>query len=248
MSGLDISYAGAAGAGLISFLSPCVLPLVPAYLSYMAGTTLESMLDEPHESKAALTRRVFVSALAFVIGFSTVFIAMGASASALNRLIIENIDILGKIAGAVIVIFGLHYMGLLKIPLLYREARFHTKESASGLVGAYLLGLAFAFGWTPCIGPILATILTVAASRDDLGYGISLLAAYALGLGIPFMLAALAVRPFMRFMQRFRRHLRKVEIGAGALLVLTGILIFTNSLGQFSYFLLDLFPWLATIG
>ncbi len=248
MSGLDISYAGAAGAGLISFLSPCVLPLVPAYLSYMAGTTLDRMLDESGDMQAAMTRRVFVSALAFVIGFATVFIAMGASASALNRLIIENIDILAKIAGAVIVIFGLHYMGLLKIPLLYREARFHTKENSTGLVGAYVLGLAFAFGWTPCIGPILATILTVAASRDELGYGISLLATYALGLGIPFLLAALAVRPFMRFMQRFRRHLRKVEISAGALLVLTGILIFTNSLGQFSYFLLDLFPWLATIG
>lgn len=248
MGGLDISYAGAAGAGLISFLSPCVLPLVPAYLSYMAGTTLDRMLDDTGEAQAATTRRVFVSALAFVIGFSTVFIAMGASASALNRLILENIDIIGKIAGAVIVLFGLHYMGLLKIPLLYREARFHTKEASGGLVGAYLLGLAFAFGWTPCVGPILATILTVAASREELGYGISLLATYALGLGIPFLLAALAVKPFMRFMQRFRRHLRKVEFGAGALLVLTGILIFTNSLGQFSYFLLDLFPWLATIG
>lgn len=247
MSGLDISYAGAVGAGLISFLSPCVLPLVPAYLSYMAGTSLERML-EGGEAQAALTRRVFVSALAFVIGFSTIFIAMGASASALNRLIIENIEIIGKVAGGVIVLFGLHYMGLLKIPLLYREARFRTGDNTSGLIGAYVLGMAFAFGWTPCIGPILATILTVAASRDDLGYGISLLATYALGLGIPFLLAALAVKPFMRFMQRFRRHLRKVEIAAGALLVLTGILIFTSSLGQFSYFLLDLFPWLATIG
>lgn len=247
MSGLDISYAGAVGAGLISFLSPCVLPLVPAYLSYMAGTSLERMLEDG-EAQAALTRRVFVSALAFVIGFSTIFIAMGASASALNRLIIENIEIIGKVAGGVIVLFGLHYMGLLKIPLLYREARFRTGDNTSGLIGAYVLGMAFAFGWTPCIGPILATILTVAASRDDLGYGISLLATYALGLGIPFLLAALAVKPFMRFMQRFRRHLRKVEIAAGALLVLTGILIFTSSLGQFSYFLLDLFPWLATIG
>jgi cytochrome c-type biogenesis protein len=247
MSGLDISYAGAAGAGLISFLSPCVLPLVPAYLSYMAGTTLDRMLDGDG-SNPVLTRRVFVSALAFVIGFATVFIAMGASASALNRLIVANLDILAKIAGAVIILFGLHTTGLLKIPFLYREARFNTGENASGLVGAYVLGLAFAFGWTPCIGPILATILTVAASRDDLGYGISLLATYALGLGIPFLLAALAVKPFMHFMQRFRRHLRKVEIAAGALMVLTGILIFTSSLGQFSYFLLDLFPWLATIG
>ncbi|MEK9968788.1 MAG: cytochrome c biogenesis protein CcdA [Ferrovibrio sp.] len=251
MGGLDISYAGAAGAGLISFLSPCVLPLVPAYLSYMAGTTLDRMLDDS-DADRALNRRVFISAIAFVIGFATVFIVMGASASALNRLILENIDIIGKAAGAVIVLFGLHYMGLLKIQMLYRDARFqtrhHSSETPTSLIGAYVLGLAFAFGWTPCVGPILATILTVAASREDLGYGISLLATYALGLGIPFLLAALAVKPFMRFMQRFRRHLRKVEMAAGALLVLTGILIFTSSLGQFSYFLLDLFPWLATIG
>lgn len=247
MGGLDISYAGAAGAGLISFLSPCVLPLVPAYLCFVAGTTLDRLVASEGVDPA-LTRRVFVSALAFVIGFSTVFVLMGASASALNRLIVENLDIIGKIAGAVIVLFGLHYMGLLKIPLLYREARINTTERPTSLIGAYVIGLAFAFGWTPCVGPILATILTVAASREQLGYGISLLAAYALGLGIPFLLAALAVKPFMRFMQKFRRHLHKVEIIAGALLVVTGILIFTNSLGQFSYYLLDIFPWLATIG
>jgi cytochrome c-type biogenesis protein len=251
MGGLDISYAGAAGAGLISFLSPCVLPLVPAYLSYMAGTTLDRMLDEGGADKT-LNRRVFLSAIAFVIGFATVFVAMGASASALNRLIIENIDVIGKVAGVVIVVFGLHYMGLLKIHMLYRDARFQTRhhgsETPTSLIGAYVLGLAFAFGWTPCVGPILATILTVAASREEIGYGISLLATYALGLGIPFLLAALAVKPFMAFMQRFRRHLRKVEMAAGALLVATGILIFTNSLGKFSYFLLDAFPWLANIG
>lgn len=247
MGGLDISYAGAAGAGLISFLSPCVLPLVPAYLCFVAGTTLDRLVSI-EESDPALTRRVFVSALAFVIGFSTVFILMGASASALNRLLIQHIDVIAKVAGVVIVLFGLHYMGLLKIPLLYREARIQTKDRPASLVSAYVIGLAFAFGWTPCVGPILATILTVAASREELGYGISLLATYALGLGIPFLLAALAVKPFMRFMRKFGGHLRKVEIGAGALLVLTGILIFTSSLGQFSYWLLDTFPWLAAIG
>jgi len=247
MGGLDISYAGAAGAGLISFLSPCVLPLVPAYLCFVAGTTLDRLVAAEGVDPA-LTRRVFVSALAFVIGFSTVFIIMGASASALNRLLVQHIDVIAKVAGAVIVVFGLHYMGLLKIPLLYREARIQTEDRPANLVGAYVIGLAFAFGWTPCVGPILATILTVAASREDLGYGISLLATYALGLGIPFLLAALAVKPFMRFMQKFRGHLRKVEIAAGALLVITGLLIFTSSLGQFSYWLLDTFPWLAAIG
>ena len=247
MGGLDISYAGAAGAGLLSFLSPCVLPLVPAYLCFVAGTTLDRLVAV-EGIDPAMSRRVFVSALAFVIGFSTVFIIMGASASALNRLILENIEVIGKVAGAVIVVFGLHYMGLLKIPLLYREARINTTERPTSILGAYVIGLAFAFGWTPCVGPILATILTVAASREQLGYGVSLLATYALGLGIPFLLAALAVKPFMRFMQRFRRHLHKVEIAAGALLVVTGVLIFTNSLGQFSYYLLDVFPWLANFG
>ncbi|WP_298721142.1 cytochrome c biogenesis protein CcdA [uncultured Ferrovibrio sp.] len=247
MGGLDISYAAAAGAGVISFLSPCVLPLVPAYLCFVAGTTLDRLVGKEQIDKAMM-RRVFISALAFVIGFSTVFVLMGASASALNRLIVQNIDVIGKIAGAVIVIFGLHYMGLLKIGLLYREARFNTAERPTNVLGAYVIGLAFAFGWTPCVGPILATILTVAASRDQLGYGVSLLATYALGLGIPFLLAALAVKPFMTFMQKFRRHLHKVEIVAGALLVVTGILIFTNSLGQFSYYLLEIFPWLANFG
>src|SRR3546814_8019286 len=160
MGGLDISYAGAAGAGLLSFLSPCVLPLVPAYLCFVAGTTLDRLVSEDGVDPA-ITRRVFVSALAFVIGFSTVFIIMGASASALNRIIIDNIDIIGKVAGAVIVLFGLHYMGLLKIPLLYREARINTVERTTSILGAYVIGLAFAFGWTPCVGPILATILTV---------------------------------------------------------------------------------------
>lgn len=247
MGGLDVSYAAAAGAGMLSFLSPCVLPLVPAYLCFVAGTTLEQLVGEDRIDPA-LTRRVFVSALAFVIGFSTVFIAMGASASALNRLLLEHIEIIGKVAGAVIVLFGLHYMGLLKIPLLYREARLNPTERPANIVGAYVIGLAFAFGWTPCVGPILATVLTVAASREELGYGVSLLATYALGLGIPFLLAALAVKPFMGFMQKFRRHLHKVEVAAGALLVGTGILIFTNSLGDLSYFLLETFPWLATIG
>ena len=247
MGGLDISYAAAAGAGVISFLSPCVLPLVPAYLCFVAGTTLDRLVGKEQIDKAMM-RRVFISALAFVIGFSTVFVLMGASASALNRLIVQNIDVIGKIAGAVIVIFGLHYMGLLKIGLLYREARFNTAERPTNVLGAYVIGLAFAFGWTPCVGPILATILTVAASRDQLGYGVSLLATYALGLGIPFLLAALAGKPFMTFMQKFRRHLHKVEIVAGALLVVTGILIFTNSLGQFSYYLLEIFPWLANFG
>lgn len=247
MAGLDVSYPIAMLAGGLSFLSPCVLPLVPAYLCFVAGTSLDK-LTEGDRPDPELNRRVFYSALAFVAGFSTVFIIMGASASAINRLVVEHIEIIGKIAGAIIVIFGLHYMGLFKIGLLYREARFNPQAKPTGWFGAYVIGLAFAFGWTPCVGPILASILATAGSRSELGYGVSLLATYALGLGIPFLVAALAIKPFLEFMRRFRRHLRKVEIVVGALLVGTGILIFTNSIGQLSYFLIELFPVLGKIG
>ena len=173
---------------------------------------------------------------------------MGASASAINRLIVEYVDVVAKVAGAVIVLFGLHFMGLLRISLLHREIRFNPGASPAGPVGAYVVGLAFAFGWTPCVGPVLATILTIAASRDSLGYGVSLLAVYALGLGIPFMIAALCLGPFMNFLRRFRRHVRKVEIATGALLATTGVLVFTDALSTFGFYLLEVFPALGEIG
>ena len=247
MAGLDITFAAAGGAGVISFLSPCVLPLVPAYLCFVAGTSLDQVIEDGSVARA-MGRRVVMSALAFVLGFSTVFVLMGASASAINQLIFDYIDIVAKVAGVIIVLFGLHFMGLLKIPSLYREVRFNSGAAPTGLIGAYVIGLAFAFGWTPCVGPILATILTIAASRDSLGYGVSLLGVYALGLGVPFLIAALCLNPFMNFLQRFRRHIRKVEIATGALLALTGVLIFTNALSTFGFYLLELFPALGSIG
>ena len=247
MAGLDITYAAAGGAGVLSFLSPCVLPLVPAYLCFVAGTSLDQVIEEGAVERA-MGRRVVMSALAFVLGFSTVFVLMGASASAINQLIFDYIDIVAKVAGVVIILFGLHFMGLLKIPWLYREVRFNSGAAPTGLVGAYVIGLAFAFGWTPCVGPILATILTIAASRDSLAYGVSLLGVYAFGLGVPFLIAALCLNPFMGFLQRFRRHIRRVEIATGALLALTGALIFTNALSTFGFYLLELFPVLGSIG
>jgi len=247
MAGLDITFAAAGGAGVISFLSPCVLPLVPAYLCFVARTSLDQVIEDGTVARA-MGRRVVMSALAFVLGFSTVFVLMGASASAINQLIFDYIDIVAKVAGVIIVLFGLHFMGLLKIPWLYREVRFNSSTAPTGLIGAYVIGLAFAFGWTPCVGPILATILTIAASRDSLGYGVSLLGVYALGLGVPFLIAALCLNPFMNFLQRFRRHIRKVEIATGALLTLTGVLIFTNALSTFGFYLLELFPALGSIG
>ncbi len=247
MATLEVSYIAAVGGGLLSFLSPCVLPLVPAYLSYVAGTTFDE-LTEAEDQDPALARRVIAMSVIFVLGFSTVFVLLGASASAVNRLIIDHLDILGKIAGVAIVIFGLHFMGVFRIPLLYREARVTLERRPAGLAGSYLVGIAFGFGWTPCIGPILATILAIAASDDSLGFGVSLLTVYSLGLGIPFVAAAFAVKPFIRFMRDFRRHIRKVEVATGALMVATGVLIFSNSLQVLSYWLLDAFPFLATIG
>lgn len=247
MAAIEVSYLAAAGAGVVSFLSPCVLPLVPAYLCYIAGATFEELTgnDETEKISAA---RVVVPALAFVFGFGTVFMLLGASASAINQLVFQHLDVIAKVAGGVIVVFGLHLMGVFRIPWLLREARIHAEPKQTGLIGAFVVGMAFAFGWTPCIGPILATILTVAASRDSLGFGVSLLGTYALGLGIPFVLAALAIRPFMGFMARFRRHLRRVEFVTGALLALTGVLIFTGSLSQLGFYLLETFPALSTLG
>jgi cytochrome c-type biogenesis protein len=250
MSEFDISYIGAAGAGMLSFLSPCVLPLVPAYLCFLGGVSLEELTDAEAAGteRAAVTGRVVLAALAFVIGFSVVFISFGATASALSQLILEYKLVLGKIAGVVIILFGLHFMGLFRLALLNREARFHPTRRPAGLIGAFLLGLAFAFGWTPCIGPVLATVLTVAAKADSVTYGSSLLTAYAAGLGVPFLLAAFLARPFMNLMRRFRRHMQKVEFVVGALLVVTGLLFIFNSFEILGFYLLEAFPFLAEIG
>lgn len=243
----SMSYLVAAGGGLVSFLSPCVLPLVPAYLCYLAGTTYDD-LDRRAGADTTLTRRVVVMAAFFVLGFSTVFVALGASASAVNELIRPHLRELAYVAGAIIILFGVHMMGVLRLPFLYREARFEVATQNLRAPGAYLLGAAFGFGWTPCIGPILATILAIAANEQNVAAGAGLLAIYALGLGVPFILAALAVRGFLGFVKNFRRHLRTVEIGTGALLAVTGVLIITNDLQMIAIWMLDTFPVLGEIG
>lgn len=247
MDPFQISYAGALGAGLLSFVSPCVLPLIPAYLCFLGGASLDELTAEGGVDRE-VSKRVFISSFAFVIGFATVFVLLGASATVLSQAIVSNIDILSKIAGAIIVVFGLHYMGVFRIGFLNFEKRFHIEKKPAGLVGSYLLGLAFAFGWTPCVGPILATILMVAAGGDSVWYGASLLSAYAAGIGIPFLIAALAVKPFMTFMARFRKHMRTVEITIGVMLVVTGVAIFTGSLADASQWLLETFPIFSQIG
>jgi len=222
-----------------------VLPLVPPYLVYLAGTSLERFADDEPEPRVRW--ETVGAACLFVAGFSTVFVALGASASAFGSLIRIHADKLAIVAGVVIILMGLHFLGLTRIALMYREKRAEIPKPV-GLWGAYVMGLAFAFGWTPCIGPILAAILAVAAAEQTVARGAGLLAVYSLGLGIPFMLAALAVEPFAQFLTRFRRHLAKVERVMGGLLVLTGIAFLTGFVSQASFWLLEMFPALGTIG
>jgi cytochrome c-type biogenesis protein len=232
-------------AGMLSFLSPCVLPLVPPYLVYLTGTSLERFADA--QTKPRVGRETIAAALLFVLGFSTVFVALGASASAIGALLRAYSGELAILAGIAIIVMGLHFLGLTPIAWLVREKRFEIGKPI-GLWGAYLMGLAFAFGWTPCIGPILAAILAVAASEATVVKGAGMLAVYSLGLGLPFIIAAMAVEPFAAFLARFRAHLGLVEKAMGGLLVLTGIAFLTGTVGQASYWLLDTFPMLGKIG
>ena len=247
MGGFEVSYIGALVAGMLSFLSPCVLPLVPPYLCFIGGVSLEQ-ISEDEELAPGVMRAVVLSAVVFVLGFSTVFIALGATASTIGDFIVDYMDILSKVAGGVIIVLGLHFIGIIRIPILYREARFHAEKKPAGLIGPYIIGLAFAFGWTPCVGPVLAAILMVAGSESSITYGMGLLAVYSAGLGIPFILAAVAMKPFMDFMARFRRHLQRVERVIGALLVLTGILFMTGSMADIAFWILETFPSIGTIG
>jgi cytochrome c-type biogenesis protein len=234
----NVTLLAAFGAGLLSFISPCVLPLIPGYLSYISGMSLDEMRGNTPASAAGAAvavaapvdarRRVILSSLAFILGFSIVFVSLGASASAIGRFMMARLDILGKIAGAIIIVFGLHTMGVLRIEWLYQEKRVQTKKRPAGLLGAMLVGIAFAFGWTPCIGPILAGILAVAATQDTVGSGVQLLSAYSLGLGVPFLATALAIDRFFAAFAKIRKHYHKVELVSGALLVVIGLLIFTN--------------------
>ena len=243
---LDVSWVGAFIAGELSFASPCVLPLVPPYLAFLAGVSLAELKDG--DSNPTAGGPVILTSIVFVLGFSTVFVALGASASFAGSFVTQHLTTLGYVAGAIILILGLHFLGVFRIGLLFREARFHVANKPIGLVGAYVIGLAFAFGWTPCVGPVLAAILLYAGSEAEVTKGAGLLFAYSMGIGLPFVLAAFFAGPFMELMQRFRIHMGMVEKIMGAMLVITGLLFLTNSMSTLSYLLLEWFPALGAIG
>ncbi|MDC3163392.1 cytochrome c biogenesis CcdA family protein, partial [Pelagibacteraceae bacterium] len=230
---VEISYFYVVLAGLLSFLSPCVLPIVPGYLCFLAGTSLDKIASGEDASKE---RNVFNFALSFVFGFSTVFILLGASATLLSGLVYEYLDILRIIGGIIIIIFGIHFMQIIQLPFLNRDTRYQIESYRPGIVGSYVIGLSFAFGWTPCIGPILGSVLSIAASSETVTYGIVLLMLYSAGLGIPFLLAAYAINGFMRFLSKIRNYIRVIEIFTGVLLVIFGILILTNRIQELAFF------------
>ncbi len=241
----DVTLGAAFLAGILSFVSPCVLPLVPPYLCFLAGVSLDELTDRDNV-KAARSRVVIASA-AFVAGFILVFVALGASASVVGQLVARNLDLFAYAAGALIIVMGLHFLGVFRIGLINREARVHIERKPAGPAGAFLVGIAFAFGWTPCIGPVLAAILFVAGSEESVIQGATLLAAYGLGIGVPFMLAALFSGPFLQFMTRFRQHMGKVEKVMGGALVATGVLFLTGHMTAMAFWLLETFPALAEL-
>lgn len=243
---MDVSLAAAFAAGIISFISPCVLPLVPPYLCYIAGITYGDLVEE----NRTVHRMVLIRSLAFVSGFGLVFIGLGAIATTFGRLVSENAQILSVIAGCLIILFGLHFLGIFRIPFLYRQFRFDGPAGSAkgGLFGAFALGLAFAFGWTPCVGPILASILFMAGGEESLADGILLLGAYAAGIGLPFVLAAAFVSRFLAISGKLRKHMGTVEKVVGALLVLTGILFLTGGINEIGFWLQENIPAFSELG
>ena len=246
--GISIASFGAAFvAGLISFLSPCVMPLMPAYLSLVSGITVEEMMEGKGEE--GIRRRVLLGCTGFVAGFSTVFVLLGASATASGRVLQTwRVELLGveigavQVAGVVIVLMGLHMTGLLPIQALYRDTRFHSRFKPKGYLGTYLVGAAFAFGWSPCVGPILGGILTIAGGRETVYQGMLLLGVYSLGLGLPFFLAGWSIELLLASAKRLKPHFRRIEIASGALLIALGILVTTNrltTLNSYFFFLND---------
>ena len=228
------------GAGFISFLSPCVLPLIPGYISYISGESLGDIVEKQ--------KKVILKTVLFSLGFSLVFISFGATASLIGNILLENSNTLRIIAGIIIIIFSLQLIGILNLNFLNQEKRFQTKNYSNNLFFPVVVGAAFGFGWTPCIGPVLGSILTLAAVESSIGKGILLLSFYSLGLAIPFILSGYGISKFLAFSKNFRKNIRIVSISGGVILLITGILILTNKLQALGYFILEAIPILGNLG
>lgn len=244
---LDVTVAGAFLAGLLSFVSPCVLPIVPPYLCFLTGLSFGQLSGEEAVPLGA-ERRVVLASVAFVLGFATVFVALGATASVVGQTLARYFDVLSVLAGAIIAILGLHFLGVFRIAPLFRDLRFTVERRPAGVLGAYVIGLAFAFGWTPCVGPVLAAVLFVAGSTGTALRGAGLLAVYAAGIGLPFILAAVFASRFLGWATRFRRHMAAVERIMGGLLVATGLLFMTGRMAAIANWMIETFPVFSQIG
>ena len=231
--------------GLLSFVSPCVLPIVPGYISFISGASLDEMKESEH--KKTVFRSIVINSIFFILGFSTVFILLGATATTIGKAFNEYYSMISKVAGILIIIFGIHMMGVFKLNFLNYEKRFHLENKKLGVVGSFLVGTAFAFGWTPCIGPVLAAILVIASQQQTVNKGIALLASYSLGLGIPFFLTGISINIFFKAFNKIKRYFHAIEIAGGAMLVALGILMMTNYLTVIASYLSRWLPFLNEI-
>jgi cytochrome c-type biogenesis protein len=238
--GQNVSLLAAFAAGFLSFVSPCVLPLIPGYISFVSGISVEEMRGDVAPSTSRL--QIFFTSLAFVVGFSIVFVTLGASATAVGKFLFARLPLFSKIAGVILIIFGLHTMGVFRLAFLETEKRVHSQRKPAGPFGAMLVGIAFAFGWTPCIGPILGGILAIAGSRNSVAEGVTLLAVYSLGLGIPFLITSLAINQFFGAAKRIRKYYHAIELTSGALLIAIGVLIISGELTIITRFLQPYLP------
>ncbi len=244
---LDVTFLGAAMAGLLSFFTPCVLPMVPFYLCYMAGLSMNELRDDT-DIPAGAQRRLIISAIFFALGVTTIFVLLGMGATALGQVFGAWRDALTYAAAGLLFVFGLHFLGIVRIPLLYREAKIESTAEPTTIIGAYLMGLAFGFGWTPCVGPALAAILMVASGMGDVWRGGLLLFVYGLAMTAPFIIAALFARPFLGWVQRNRKYMVHVEKVMGAMLILFAILIATNSVNYIAQWMINVFPAFTNFG
>lgn len=243
----QVSVFAAFVAGVLSFLSPCVLPLVPAYISFMSGVSIEELQQG---NRREVLKKTIITSLAFIVGFSIIFVSLGATATAFGKFLLSKVLLISKIAGVIVIILGLHFLGLFKrsLQFLNYEKRFHVQKIQPGIVGAFIIGLAFAFGWTPCIGPILGPILFLAGGQETVWQGIFLLGVYSLGLGVPFLLTAIATHSFLNLLDKVKQHFQTLEIISGVFLIFIGTLMVLGKFTILATMLIDWFPWLAKLG